>query len=611
MTVPVLSDYTLIGNSRSAALVGRNGSIEWCCLPEFHSPSIFASLLDRQKGGYFSVCPVGAYQSFQRYLPATNVAETRFRTGSGEVRLLDAYVAMTEEEKRLSLFPDLEILRVVEGVGGVVRMRLEYVPRMFYGKYSPVLRDKQKLGIHCAWKGGQFVLLSTLPDGQLTVGDSGPGRAVAEFEVQAGERVLFSLSYSGQAPAILPELEATGWQRLQKTIHFWRAWIGKCGYTGLYQEQVQRSALVLKLLTHAPSGAIIAAPTTSLPEAPGGVRNWDYRYCWLRDASFTTRALVQLGFEEEAHAYLNWILHATQLTRPKLQVVYSVYGKARLKEYTLDWLEGYKASRPVRIGNGAESQFQLDVYGEVLDAVYTYSTLIKEFDRNSRRFILGLGKVLCKLWDQPDNGIWEVRSDCTHHTHSKVMAWVGLDRLVKLCQKYGWREAPLEQWKHTAALIRSKVEQYGFNQELQAYTREFTGSTLDASLLVLPLVDYCAASAPRMLSTMEAIREHLLENNLVYRYKAVDDGLTGKEGSFGICSFWLAENLAKAGRVDEATAVFETMLRHLSPTGLLSEEVEPHTHELLGNYPQGFTHIGLINAALSINEAYQKAGGIV
>jgi GH15 family glucan-1,4-alpha-glucosidase len=611
MSVPRISDYALIGNCRSAALVGRNGSIEWCCLPEFHSPAIFAALLDREKGGYFSIAPVGPWQSSQGYLPATNVAETRFQTEEGEARLVDAFVALTEEEKRAALFPDTELLRVVEGVAGVVRLKMEYVPRPFYGRGAASLQDHQKLGVQCAWKGSVFNLLCTLGEEQVQVAAGDPGRATAEFEVRPGERVIFSLSYSAQSPAVLPELRITAWKRLQATIHYWSNWIGRCRYTGIYQEQVRRSALVLKLLAHAPSGAIIAAPTTSLPETLGGIRNWDYRYCWLRDASFTTRVLVQLGFEEEAHAYLNWILHATRLTRPRLQVVYSVYGHAKLKEQTLDWLQGYRGSRPVRIGNGADGQFQLDVYGEVLDAVYTYSSLVKEFDRDSRRFIMGLGDVLCKLWSRPDNGIWEVRSVAVHHTHSKVMAWVGLDRLVRLAQKYHWKEAPVARWKQAATLIRQEIESFGFNPKLNAYTRELNGSTLDACLLTLPLVGYCDAASPRMLSTTQLIHERLSENNLVYRYRATDDGLSGREGSFGICNFWLAENYARAGRLDRAREVFETMLQHASPAGLLSEEVDPQSHELLGNYPQGFTHIGLINAALSINKAYQQGGPVL
>jgi GH15 family glucan-1,4-alpha-glucosidase len=481
-------------------------------------------------------------------------------------------------------------------------MKLEYAPRTFYGKTTPRLEDRKKFGIHFSWKEHIYTLLSSLEPEQILI--SGEKDLItSEFFVKAGERVVFSLSYSNHSPTILPELKTTGWKRMEDTIRFWKEWIGNCQYSGLYHNEIRRSALVLKLLAHAPSGAIIAAPTTSLPEEIGGVRNWDYRYCWLRDASFTTNALIALGFEEEAHAYMNWILHATQLTRPKLQVVYSVYGHTSLKEKSLDWLKGYKSSRPVRVGNGAEGQFQLDLYGEVLDAVHVYSKLVREFDRDTRKFILGLGIAICELWDTPDNGIWEVRSSPLHHTHSKVMAWVGLDRLIKLSRKYNWREAPLEKYADVASRIRTEVERFGYNENLKSYTREFKGSTIDASLLTLSLLGYCDYKSPRMISTCELIYDRLSKKNMVYRYIKDDDGIPGGEGSFGICNFWLAQNFAKSGKLQKAIDIFEAMLKHASPTGLFSEEVDPVTNELLGNYPQGFSHIGLINAAFSINEA--------
>jgi GH15 family glucan-1,4-alpha-glucosidase len=598
---PKLSDYALIGNSCSAALVSRHGSIDWCCLPEFYSPSIFAALLDRQKGGYFSIAPGTEYHSVQNYLEDTNVVQTLFTTSEGTASVVDAFTATSEEKKLTSLFPDHEILRIVEGISGEVKLRVEYNPRIFYGRDLPALKNYEKLGIQFCWEENIVTLLSTLDPSDFQM-DITHSRVVANFLLKAGQRVIFSLSYSDQSPAVLPELKVTAQHRMQNTISYWRDWVSKCQYTGVYGEQVKRSALTLKLLAHAPSGAIIAAPTTSLPEAIGGERNWDYRYCWLRDASFTTRVLVKLGFEEEAGAYMNWILHATRLTRPELQVVYSVYGEARLKEEILGWLTGYKKSKPVRIGNKADAQFQLDVYGEVLDALYTYTPLVKEFDSNSRRFIIGLGEVICKLWNKPDNGIWEIRSSGVHHTHSKVMAWVGLDRLIKLCSKYHWKNVPLKKFRDTMTLIREEVEQFGFNRELRSYTRELNGTHLDASLLTLSLVGYCEYTSPRMTSTVDRIIEQLSDQNLVYRYRNVDDGLKGNEGSFAICNFWLAENLAQSGRVEEAIKVFETTLEHASAAGLLSEQIDPVSHELVGNYPQGFTHIGLINAAISINE---------
>jgi GH15 family glucan-1,4-alpha-glucosidase len=602
---PKLSDYALIGNSRSAALVFKSGSIDWCCLPEFHSPSIFAALLDKEKGGYFSISPVDEYSSTQKYIPETNVLETYFKTDHGEVRLLDAFTALSEKEKAASLFPDHEILRVVDGISGSVKMKLEYVPRVFYGKYLPTLEDRKRLGISFSWKENIYILSSTLEPDHIAVAND-KNSAQAEFDVNSGARIIFSLSYSDQSPAVIPELKMTGWSRMEQTITFWKNWISKCRYTGFYDELVRRSALVLKLLEHAPSGAIIASPTTSLPEKIGGKRNWDYRFCWLRDASFTIRALVKLGFEEEAHAYMDWILHATQLTRPRLQVVYSVFGHAYLKEETLDWLSGYRNSAPVRTGNLADSQFQLDIYGEVLDAVYSYEPLITEFDRSTRKFIIGLGNVICKIWNQPDNGIWEIRSSRIHHTHSKVMAWVGLDRLLKLCEKYQWKDAPMGKFKETAARIRGEIERFGYNAKLESYTREFNGANLDASILILPLVEYCDASSSRMYSTVKKIRADLSKNKLIYRYRDVDDGLAGDEGSFGVCNFWLCENLAKSGQLDKAIEIFEMMVQHPGPTGLFSEEIDPEAHELLGNYPQGFTHIGLINAALTIDTELRK-----
>jgi GH15 family glucan-1,4-alpha-glucosidase len=605
MIEPKLSDYALIGNCRAAALISKNGSIDWCCLPEFHSPSIFAALLDPSRGGHFSIAPAMTYKSSQKYIPETNVVETLFMTADGEVRVTDAFTAMTEEEKTGCLFPDHEILRVIEGITGNVKMKLECAPRKFYGRDIPALEDRKKLGIQFSWKENIHTLLSTLKPEEIEINHT-QGKVVSNFHVDSNQRLIFSLSYSSQCPAVLPELATGGLKRMENTIAFWRAWIHKCRYAGLYSEEVKRSALVLKLLSYAPSGAIIAAPTTSLPERRGGERNWDYRYCWLRDASFTTRVLLNLGFEEEAHAYMHWILHATRLTRPKLQVVYSVFGHASIKEQIIPWLSGYGLSKPVRIGNGADGQFQLDVYGEVLDAVFTYARVIKTFDTETKRFLIGLGEVICARWNQPDHGIWEIRSQRLQHTHSKVMAWIGLDRLIRLCEMYHWRKAPLKKFKETSERIRNEIEQAGYNKELGSYTRELNGISLDASALTFSLVGYCDPGSDRMISTMEMIYSHLSKDNLIYRYRNVNDGLRGEEGAFGACNYWYAENLARTGQLERAIRVFEDIQSHAGPSGLLSEEMDPESGELLGNYPQGFTHIALINAALAIDEVYQK-----
>ena len=599
-----ISDFALIGNSCGAALVSKYGSIDWCCLPEFDSPAIFAALLDRDIGGFFAIHPQGVYESAQKYLTDTNVVETVFTTGSGQASLTDAFTAMTEEENQRSLNPDHEILRIVEGTSGTTFLRMQFIPRTNYGKSAASLEDYGKLGITFTWKGHICTLITTLSTEKIKlVGDE---KAEAEFEISVGQRIIFSLSYCNQAPAIIPELKETGWNRMANTVTYWRDWIGSCTYSGLYAEHVKRSALALKLLAHAPSGAIIAAPTTSLPENPGHERNWDYRYCWLRDASFTIRVLLKLGFEQEAHAYTNWILHATQLTRPRLQVVYTTYGHTKLKESILDWLSGYRESTPVRVGNNAYDQFQLDVYGEVLDAIYAYSSIVQQFDRDTRMFIIGLGKVICKIWNQPDHGIWEIQSSKKHHTHSKVMCWVGLDRLMKVCRKYQWREAPMQAFHETSEKIRAEVEHAGYKDTLSAYVGTLGSQDLDASALTFSLVGYTKFDSPRMVSTMQAICKHLLEQYMVYRYKGLDDGLSGKEGAFALCNFWLAENLARSGSYDEARKIFEATLNCMGAAGLLSEQIDPATGGLLGNYPQAFTHIGLVNAALAIDEEYTK-----
>jgi GH15 family glucan-1,4-alpha-glucosidase len=596
-----LTHYALIGNCRSAALVSQKGSIDWCCLPEFHSASVFTALLDVERGGHFIISPAEEFQSTQLYIENTNVVETIFNCANGAVRLTDAFVAMQEEQKN-SLFPDHEILRFIEASSGLVKMKFKYIPTEYYGREPVVLKNYHKLGIHFCYKENICVLQTSLDEALLQVSK---GYVEGEFIVHEGEEVVFSFSVSTQHPAIIPEIKTTAGYRMQCTIDYWKCWAAKCRYEGAYKDWVVRSILTLKLLVHAPSGAIIAAPTSSLPEAIKGVRNWDYRFCWLRDASLTIRVLLKLGYNEEADAYMNWILHATQLTRPKIQVVYNVFGESKIGEKECDWLNGYRDSRPVHIGNAAHEQFQLDVYGEVLDAIYTYSEKVKEFDNTSRKFILDLGKVICKLWDQPDDGIWEKRSSRTHNTHSKAMAWVGLDRLIKLCRKYNWKDVPVDSFKKTAEEIKKQVELFGYNNELNSYTTEFNGADVDAALLLLPLMEYCEVLSPRMQGTIQFARKELTVGGLLKRYNT-KDGLEGEEGAFVVCNYWLIEVLAKSGELKEAIKLFTTIMEHAGTSGLLSEEIDPLCGKLTGNYPQGFSHIGLVNAALTINEMQQK-----
>jgi GH15 family glucan-1,4-alpha-glucosidase len=603
--VPPISAYGLIGDTRTAALVSNSGSIDWCCLPQFDSPSFFSAILDQNVGGCFSICPIGRFSSEQRYLEDTNVLETVFQTDAGRLRLLDFFSVTTEIEKRKQLWPDHEILRIVEGVSGEVSVRLRYAPRPDYGKKVPNLESRGNLGIACSCDEKLLLLRTSLPDSLIQINNASASDAVAEFKVTAGQIQQFSAVYADDAPAVIPPLGHPAIERFEGTVRYWKEWISRCKYNGLYSNHVRRSALALKLLTFAPSGALIAAPTTSLPESIGGSRNWDYRFCWLRDASFTVRALVALGFYEEAHAFVSWMLHTTWLTRPRIHVLYSVYGEPSQKEKVLDWLSGYRDSKPVRVGNAAESQFQLDVYGEVLDAIHHFSPFIPAFDGETRKFILDLGRAVCELWDQPDDGIWEVRSGRVHHTHSKVLAWVAMDRLIRLATTYSWK-APLDQFERLKRRIRDQIETEGFNAGLSAYTRTLGGAELDASVLVMPLLGYCEARSPRMLSTCNVICDQLSRNGLIYRYRTVDDGMRGAEGSFGICNFWMAEVLARAGKLEESRHYFDELLKRANTAGLWSEEIDPETGEYLGNYPQAFTHIGLINAALALSKASGK-----
>jgi GH15 family glucan-1,4-alpha-glucosidase len=601
ISYPPIGHYAIIGDCRSAGLVSRDGSLDWLCLPRFDSPSIFAAVLDAENGGRFFLRPIGEFRTERRYLANTNVLETVFRTPTGACVLRDLMSISSEEDKRAHLTPEHEVLRELEGLEGEVEIEILYDPRPDYGRVRPLLEQWGPLGLRCEGNGTSLTLRSELPL-ELTDGD----RSARGFvRIRSGEQSYLSLTYSMEAPAVIPLLGEAARGRIERTVGWWQEWANRCTYEGPYRDAVVRSALALKLMTYAPSGALVAAPTTSLPEALGGVRNWDYRYCWLRDASFTLRALFTLGYREEAEAYIGWLLHATRLTWPELQVLYSVFGEAKLPERELPHLEGYAGSRPVRIGNDAHGQLQLDVYGEVINGAARFLDRGGRVDRDTNRMLDGLGRTVCKRWREPDEGIWEGRSGRFHNTHSKVLCWVALDRLIEM-HEAGNLDVSVDLFRANRDEIQKEIEAHGYNERIGSYTRTFDGDEMDASLLTLPLYGYIEGTNPRMRSTCARIHEKLALDGLVYRYETgTDDGLPPGEGAFGICSFWAVECVARNGNVRAAAHAFEQLLAYANDVGLFAEEIDPHTGAALGNFPQAFTHIGLINAALTLGEYHE------
>jgi GH15 family glucan-1,4-alpha-glucosidase len=598
---PPIDDYAIIGNCRTSALVSREGSIDWLCLPRFDSPSYFAALLDSEQGGRFQIAPAEIFSCERAYIHGTPVLETTFQCATGKLVLRDLFAVGTEKEKQSALTPSHELLRELEVIEGEVPVEIFYQPRPGYALSPPTLEDRGSLGVWCPGCGGKVVLRSEIP---LSLSDSGR-EAIAGVTLRQGERRWLSLSFSFEAPAVIPPLGKLAAQKYARSLRWWERWESRCSYRGRYYRQVLRSAIVLKLMIYAPSGAIVAAPTTSLPEKIGGVRNWDYRYCWLRDATLTLRALFSLGYTEDEQGFVDWMSTATRLTWPELQVLYDVYGEAHLPETELKHLDGYAHSRPVRVGNKAKDQFQLDVYGEVVEAMFTFANRGGKLDRTTMRMLNGLGKTVCKRWRQPDDGIWEIRAGSRHHTYSKVLAWVALDRLTRLSEM-GYDQLSADFFKVERDQLRQEIETRGYNRELQSYTSTYDSKELDASLLLLPVYGYISASDPRMRSTYALIREKLGRGSLLYRYGPdSNDGLPPGEGTFGICAFWGVECQARSGDLAGAVHNFEELLTYGNDLGLFAEEISPQG-EGLGNFPQAFTHVGLINAALTLAELEGK-----
>ena len=586
-----IREYAVIGDGRTCALVARDGSIDWLPLPDIDSPTVLARVLDGERGGAFELQPDEPFESERRYQDGSNVLETTFRTASGTMRVTDALVLADEQ----SLCPLRELVRVVEGLAGSVRVRWSIEPRFRYARERT--RIARREGRFFAQCGPDALSLGAWGAGDVEVGER---RASGTFGLREGERALWDLAAARAEPAVLPR-RADAERRLERTTTYWKEWSGRARYEGRWRDPVVRSALTLKLLCFAPSGAIVAAPTASLPEWIGGGRNWDYRYSWVRDSSWMLNALLRLGYHDEAEAYFWWFMHATRLTQPRLQILYRINGSTKAPESELDQLAGYRGSRPVRVGNAAADQIQLDVYGEMLDAVWTYAETTGRVDGDSGKEIAKIADYVCDHWRDKDSGIWEVRGGPTHFTQSKALCWVALDRACKLAEN-GVIPDRTERWRREADAVRAFVDENGWDADRRSYVRSVDQRELDASLLTLPLLGYDDPRGERMSGLIEAVRAELAEGPLVYRYRG-DDGVGGEEGAFLTCSFWLVDALARAGRIDDACELMDQLVALGNDVGLYPEEMDPETKEFLGNFPQGLTHLALVNAAVSIADA--------
>ncbi len=579
-----IEDYALIGDCTTAALISRNGSIDWLCWPRFDSSPCFAALLGYEEHGHWQVAPLGDFTAVRRYHDGTLVLTTTFESDEGLVELIDFMPLGCEES---------HVVRVVRGVAGCVALQSRLSLRFDYGSSVPWLEALQDGAIR-AISGPEMVVLRS-PAAHHIAGQT----AVAEFSVQPGDTVCLTLSHSASHLRLRPGID--GLAALSSTVRAWRDWSDRCTPVGAFSDVVKQSAVVLKGLTYEPTGGIVAAPTTSLPEQPGGVRNWDYRYCWLRDATFTLLALGGAGFRDEAHTWRDWLIRAVAGRPEQLQIMYGIGGERRLAEWEVDWLPGFAGARPVRVGNAAAAQLQLDVFGEVADAMF--QARLDGMPPNPRSMAVG-GKMLSYLaeaWREPDEGIWEVRGPRQHFTHSKVMAWVAFDRAVRAVQELGV-DGPLETWVQIREEIHRDICENGFDPELNSFVQAYGSKALDASLLLMPLVGFLPPEDPRIKGTLAAIERRLMVDGLIFRYETgeTEDGLPPGEGAFIACSLWYADNLILAGRHDEAATMFQRILSLRNDVGLLAEEYDPVSKRQLGNFPQAFSHVAVINTALNL-----------
>jgi GH15 family glucan-1,4-alpha-glucosidase len=589
-----IEQYGLIGDTHTAALVGSDGSIDWLCVPRFDSPSCFASLLGTKENGFWDLAPVGEIrQTHRRYRPGSLVLETQFETATGSARVID-FMPIRRTHPR--------IVRIVEGIQGTVSMRTRFASRFDYGRTRPWARREGDT-LHVAAGPDALRLWADVPWRKRDE------RHVAEFTVAPDERVSFVLgwhhSFEDPPPEIDPVVE------LAETETWWREWSRRSTYSGGWADEVERSLITLKALTYEPTGGIVAAATTSLPEFLGGVRNWDYRYCWLRDASLSLDALMAAGYVEEAVSWRDWVLRAVAGDPEDIQIMYGIRGERRLDEYELEWLRGYEHSRPVRIGNAASGQLQLDVYGEVIDALYKARHLGMAPARHSRAIQKRIIEWLATNWQQPDDGLWEVRGPRRHFVHSKVMAWVVADRAVRMVEEGSADAERAEELEALRDAIHEEVCREGFDAERNTFTQYYGSKQLDAALLLIPQVGFLPPDDPRVVGTVDAIQRELVRDGFVMRYipdEDAADGLPPGEGAFLACSFWLAQDLAMLGRIDEAREWFERLLALRTDLGLFAEEYDQANQRLIGNFPQAFTHLALISTAIALSEAEGNDG---
>ncbi|MEO8542995.1 MAG: glycoside hydrolase family 15 protein [Betaproteobacteria bacterium] len=586
-----IEDYALIGDCHTAALVGRDGSIDWLCLPRFDSGACFAALLGDPGNGRWLVAPAGeVLHTRRKYRDGTLVLETEFETAEGVVRVIDCMPLSNER---------WDVLRIVEGVRGRVDMRMELVVRFDYGSIVPWVR-----------RFDDTMLLTAGPDTlelHTPVAVRGENmKSVAAFSVSAGECTHFTLNYRPSHEETQVAIDPL--QTLDDTEKEWRRWSDRCAYEGAWREPMVRSLITLKALTYAPTGGMVAAPTTSLPEQPGGVRNWDYRYCWLRDATFTINALLLAGFQDEAVAWREWLLRAVAGSPEDLQILYSVTGERRLEETVLDWLPGYQGAAPVRVGNAASTQFQLDVYGEVMDTLHLARGAGLEANGAAWDIQVALLEFLETNWQLPDEGIWEIRGPRRHFTHSKVMAWVAFDRAIKDAERFDLK-GPVARWKRQRDAIHTQVCESGFDAKRNTFVQSYGSPHLDASLLLIPEVGFLPPDDARVRGTVAAIEHDLVVDGLVQRYSTDTDvdNLPPGEGTFLPCSFWLADCLVLTGRRKEGQALFERLLALSNDVGLLAEEYDHRERRMLGNFPQALTHMALINTARLLSIPAHKA----